>query len=518
MNRYIFIFGWLIMTAGCGATAPPPSLVETPEERAALAQRLAEPVMVAILPFENRSGQPDLDRLGNELSGALSVRLKEQHGWTYVAGTRVRQAMTDHRLVPAATLEPQAAVTLGDALNVLAVITGAVETVQDTLVVTASHLSGKTGETVATVAVRVQKDDRAALLRLLTAELARYRPSAAITARTVRRPSSERPARPHTRLMAEMPEDLDQAVRLYWQMIDGDPNFAEAHFALGYTYDQKGELDKALASYEQATALDSLNADYWFILGYTYERMQNLSSAEEAYKRARAIKPQDADLAFALGYVYEQQGKVDDAITMYRRVTELKPGDYEAYAALAVLQESAGRLEEAFERYRRVVAARPRDLQARRALAEIAERLEKWDEAIAAYEALVEARPDDYDAHLALARIYYQQHNVDKAAEAYGEVLRLNPGASFAHPILAGLYVRKKDYDSALVHYQAAVAADPNAAILYYNMGSIYEVQRKYREAVDAYSKYLDILPDGEYAPRIRAKLGDLRIKALSQQ
>jgi len=65
---------------------------------------------------------------------------------------------------------------------------------------------------------------------------------------------------------------------------------------------------------------------------------------------------------------------------------------------------------------------------------------------------------------------------------------------------IGDFYFRRKDYPGALSRYKEAARDDPYYALAYLGMGKVYEKTGKDRKALDAYQKYLDVLPSQKQA------------------
>jgi tetratricopeptide (TPR) repeat protein len=71
-------------------------------------------------------------------------------------------------------------------------------------------------------------------------------------------------------------------------------------------------------------------------------------------------------------------------------------------------------------------------------------------------------------------------------------------------------YMKKGNYDAAIDRFQDAVRYKPRFAKPYLLMGEAYEKKGDKAEAVKAYRKYLDILPSGEDAGKVRKHIEKL--------
>jgi tetratricopeptide (TPR) repeat protein len=71
-------------------------------------------------------------------------------------------------------------------------------------------------------------------------------------------------------------------------------------------------------------------------------------------------------------------------------------------------------------------------------------------------------------------------------------------------------YMKKGNYEAAIDRFQDAVRYKPKFAKPYLLMGEAYEKKGDKAEAVRAYRKYLDILPSGEDAGKVRKRIEKL--------
>lgn len=82
---------------------------------------------------------------------------------------------------------------------------------------------------------------------------------------------------------------------------------------------------------------------------------------------------------------------------------------------------------------------------------------------------------------------------------------------------VGNFYLRRKDYKGALSRFEEAVQTDPNYAPAYLGLGKVYEKTGARQKALDAYQKYLDLLPsdkDAEDAKEVHRAIDRLRKSA----
>ena len=78
-------------------------------------------------------------------------------------------------------------------------------------------------------------------------------------------------------------------------------------------------------------------------------------------------------------------------------------------------------------------------------------------------------------------------------------------------------YLKKGSYDAAIDRFLEAANYQPTLAMPWKLLGETYEKKREYSKAVEAYKKYLRVLPHAPDAAKIRKDISDLEEKAAQE-
>jgi hypothetical protein len=78
-------------------------------------------------------------------------------------------------------------------------------------------------------------------------------------------------------------------------------------------------------------------------------------------------------------------------------------------------------------------------------------------------------------------------------------------------------YLRKGSYDAAIDRFIEASNYQPTLAMPWKMLGETYEKKREYAKAVEAYNKYLRILPHAADAAKIKKDISDLEEKTAQE-
>ncbi len=105
------------------------------------------------------------------------------------------------------------------------------------------------------------------------------------------------------------PEGLDEAMRVYQQVIEMQPRWSEPHINLGCVYYQRGEMQNAQAAFCAALEREPDNVVAHFNLGCVLDEIGRLEEAIEHLRRATELEPTHADAHFNLASAYEKQGR-----------------------------------------------------------------------------------------------------------------------------------------------------------------------------------------------------------------
>ena len=126
-----------------------------------------------------------------------------------------------------------------------------------------------------------------------------------------------------------------------------------------------------------------------------------------------------------------------------------------------------------------------------------------------AVSALVRAgivEPESNKVHLLLAEAYKDQHYTGKAEEEYRKVLQIKPDAVAAHMGLARMYFQDMKFDAAIPELQKALAASPADPEASYFTAEILAYRHQYAEALPYLESGLKGTPSS--LPRVHALLG----------
>jgi adenylate cyclase len=156
-------------------------------------------------------------------------------------------------------------------------------------------------------------------------------------------------------------ESFNRGIELFQKAIELDDTLAIAHIALGYYLMQRRQYDVAIASGKRAIELEPNSADaingYAAILTMVGEYDEAIPLFEEAIRLNP--KPPTTYLRF-YGIAFRDSGRYDEAIVQAQKATKQEPKDLIAWILLTSSLSLAGRDQEAREAAKEVLRIRPK--------------------------------------------------------------------------------------------------------------------------------------------------------------
>jgi serine/threonine-protein kinase len=307
----------------------------------------AENKSIAVLPFDNATGNTDTEYLSDGISEALINSLTELQQLKVIARSTAFRYKGKQ-------IDPQG---VGRELNVRTVLMGVVRQAGDRLNVqvdlvdamTGAQLWGQEYERKLADVVAVKQ----ALVREVTEKL-RLKLTGEQQQRLIQHDTTNPDAyqfylRGRYYWNKRTAENLTKAIEQFQQAADKDPNYALAYVGLGDSYvllenyagtPASETLPKAKAFAERALQLDSSLAEAHTSLGYIYNSLWRWSEAEEEFKRAIKLNPNYPTAHHWYSLYLLDVGRMDEAKAEIKRAHELDPlsliiGTTVTYAYLA---------------------------------------------------------------------------------------------------------------------------------------------------------------------------------------
>jgi adenylate cyclase len=376
---------------------------------------------IAVLPFQNMSGDPDQEYFADGMAEDIITALSKLRWFFVIARNSTFAYKGKSSDVRQVTRE----------LGVRYVLEGSVRKAGNRVRITAQLIDGATGNHIwadrydrQVVDIFEVQDD--------------------ITRNVVGAIEPQLYASEIERIQSKPPESLDAwgcVIRGLWHL---------GRFT-------KDDTEQARQLLRQAVALSPSYAKARSVLAFAEARTvffggdihTALSTARECAQAARALDDDDPWSYFSSAYVECFTSRYDDAIAWYRRAIELNENFALAHGNMAAALAFGGQPDAAIEAVERSIRMSPRDPFNYTYLhfAPVAYfAAERYAEGVTAEEQALRVRPNVSPALRVLAACHVGLGQMDQAKEAVAEVLRLVPESSIKRDVYGQVaYARESD-------------------------------------------------------------------------
>jgi predicted TPR repeat methyltransferase len=198
-----------------------------------------------------------------------------------------------------------------------------------------------------------------------------------------------------------------------------------------------GRLDEARRLYQQILAANARDASAWHFLGVLHHQSGDSDAAVAGITRALQIDPRYADAYNNLGNVYRETNQYDAALEAYESAVSAAPAHADAWNNIGVMRSGRGDYAEAQRAYARALEIDPNHVAAWQNRGSLADRINEFDASIAAFRRAIELRPGDTVAYSGLSRALYRAGRIADAIAVYNEWLAVDPDNAVARHMMA---------------------------------------------------------------------------------
>ena len=401
---------------------------------------------VAVLPFDNLTGDPSQDYFVEGMTDALTTELVQIKALRVISRTSVTQYKgVKTKLLPQIAKE----------LNVDAVVEGTVRRAGDQVWITPQlieattdrHLWAKPYERNLREVPALQSQVAQDIVREMRIEL---------TAGEQTRLAGPRPPVNLEAYEAYLlgrffwtkrdAQSLRRSIEYYKQAIAKDPNYAAAYAGLAESYET---LAFGLAALEAVMPTEEAAA-----------------KARAAALKALELNDNLAEAHTVLGQIWANEHDLVGAERELHRAIELNPSYANAYHSLARLLTGAGRNEEALGVIQRAHEMDPLSPNILHIQGVILTRLQRYDEAMQAFQKALALAPNQINVHITLANHYEVRGMYPQALVEYqkiAELMNRNPKSMLMIAYMYAMMGRKPEAEKTLRELKERATQDKTA-------------------------------------------------------
>jgi TolB-like protein/DNA-binding winged helix-turn-helix (wHTH) protein/Tfp pilus assembly protein PilF len=323
---------------------------------------------IAVLPFENLSGDPAQEYFADGMTEELITNLAEVSALRVISRTSVMRYKGAKEPLP----------EIARQLNVDAVVEGTVLRSGDRVRVTVNllqaktdrHLWAETYEDNLREVLDLQADVARAIAREIKIKVATQEDAWLSKSRRVDPEAYRLYLQGSHELLQESESGQQKALGDFEQAIKRDPSYAPAYAGLSMAYQEMGGWHGSLPfsafhtqardAASKALELDGTLASAYMALGRVEFYEWNWAGADRELRRAIELQPSDPFTRILFANYLTYMGRFEESIAVGRHTVEIDPLSADAQVELGYTYQIAGRLPAAFDQYKKAGELNPR--------------------------------------------------------------------------------------------------------------------------------------------------------------
>jgi tetratricopeptide (TPR) repeat protein/predicted Ser/Thr protein kinase len=324
-----------------------------------------EPVVLAIIPLRNASGDASLNWLGGSLAEVLRTEVGQSANFRTVSPDRIQQVLSDLRIAPDSEIAPSDLQRIADFTKAKLLVWGQYARVGDKIRIEAKldDLNGQhtvplnveaAGETellgtTDRLAQTIQQNLNLASASVQELKAAAFKPSS----------NSLEAIRSYTEGMAKARQgNYIDAAKDFESATKADQNFALAYSMLGQTYARLGHQSDAEQRATRSVELGSNlpPVEKYIVQAVNAKIGNNYKQALDSYETLERLMPSDPQVQFELGELNETHGEYDKAHAHYEKAVQADPKHLEALRGIGQVECERGNPQASLDYFNRALS------------------------------------------------------------------------------------------------------------------------------------------------------------------
>ncbi len=290
--------------------------------------------------------------------------------------------------------------------------------------------------------------------------------------------------------------DLDQAADVCRQVLDGDPQQAEAWHLLALTHLLRGDVVQGEEMLRRAVELCPDNGVMAMNLGRALNEQGRWAEALPVLRRALELLPEQPEALNNLGNALQKLGDPEAAITAYQRALELQLGRDDIRRNLAAALLAAGRAEAVAALLQNVLDRAPADVDAALDLARTLAVQRRLGETEVILRQVLHRSPNHPRAAFALGVTLSDQARWVEAEEVFHAIIRHDPSHAEAYQSRGVMLRYLGRLTEGMICQQQAIALRPEYPQSWLSLGAVLAECGRIDDALETYRRSLSLAPD----------------------
>jgi len=291
---------------------------------------------------------------------------------------------------------------------------------------------------------------------------------------------------------------LEPAMEQWQAALRIQPDFSEAHYALGLGYLAAGNPAPAVAYFQETLRYASDWPIAYEALGMAYYETHEYLRAEQAWRQALVLKPDLPKVHANVGLLRLQEGNYQEAIGYFREALALQPELVVAHYNLGVAFFAKGDEASSVQSLERALSLDSRLTSAKLLLGVVWSQMGKWAQAASIWREALLQDPFAHDEmwlHYNLGLAMVAMGNVDEAVTEFRVVARQRPEWASGWSQLGSAFMAKRQWQKSVDALETAARLQPAWAHLHFSIGKARAEQGNLPQAVASFQRAVELEP-----------------------
>jgi len=300
---------------------------------------------------------------------------------------------------------------------------------------------------------------------------------------------------------------LDDAEKLYRQVLAAQPDHPDALHLLGVIAHQVGRNDMAMELIGRAITLRPTSADYYSNIGLVFVARGDIDQAIAAFQKAIELKPDYPEALFNLANMAGVKGEYNIAINLYQRAAQSRPRFWPGFRNLAKALTKTGQWDRAVAAYQQTLAIQGTEPNGQTMRAELLHELGdalysagQIAQAGNSYQEALKLKPESWEVLNNLGNCFCSMRRFAEGIEVYRRSLALRPQSPATLNNVGNALVAIGQTDQAILAYRQGLEIQSDIPDLWGNLGNAFKRKRQMDQAIECYQKVLALSPNSAQA------------------
>ncbi len=320
----------------------------------------------------------------------------------------------------------------------------------------------------------------------------------------------------------------EQAIEIFKTVVGMDSLFSLAFAGLSLCYTQYHNLgwdqderwmQLAEESARRAISLDGGSAEAHFALGFFFEQRADFENMEREMQKALEINPNHAHAHDGLGDIHSIRGELDDAIREFSAALTIDPFLLPSFWGKAEVRRKQGRFRDARATIQKALLIDPENPWSFSMLGNTYRMMGKFGQSLEALKNAAELWPDRSDFRLLLGLTHLEHGSFQNARREANKIHELTGSESFNFEwnyLRGRISLKQGEYADAMKQFKLILASETISAVershAHFALGESFLQMSDYRAAIAEFNRVGGI-PIGRFQhdypwARRRYKLG----------